>query len=186
MAGFRQQWKELVYPIWSDRSRGSKLWDVDGNEWLDITMGFGVTLFGHSPEFITDAISTQVSKTIAIGPQTVQVGEAAEMLCELTGMERAAFCNTGSEAVLAAIRTARTVTGRDRIVTFSNDYHGIFDEVLVRGVNVRGEVRPQPVAPGIPRGAVENVVVLDYGEDDSLSAIRACASELAAVLVEPV
>ena len=186
VAGFRQQWKELVYPIWSDRAKGSKLWDVDGNEWLDITMGFGVTLFGHSPDFITDAISQQLSKTIAIGPQTVQVGEVAEMICELTGMDRAAFCNTGSEAVLGAIRTARTVTGRDLIVSFSNDYHGIFDEVLVRGVNVRGEIRPRPVAPGIPRGAVQNVVVLDYGEDASLEAIRARAGELAAVLVEPV
>jgi amino acid adenylation domain-containing protein len=186
VAGFRQQWKELVYPIWSDRSKGSKLWDVDGNEWLDITMGFGVTLFGHSPDFITDAISRQLSKTMAIGPQTVLVGEVAEMLCELTGMERAAFCNTGSEAVLAAIRMARTVTGRDKIASFSNDYHGIFDEVLVRGVKVRGEMRSQPVAPGIPRSAVENLVVLDYGEDAALEAIRAQASELAAVLVEPV
>lgn len=186
VAGFRQQWKELVYPIWSDRSRGSKLWDVDGNEWLDITMGFGVTLFGHSPEFITEAIAEQLTKTMAIGPQTVLVGEVAEMICELTGMERAAFCNTGSEAVLAAIRTARTVTGRDKIATFSNDYHGIFDEVLVRGVKTRHGVRPTPVAPGIPREAVQNVVVLDYGDPASLDVIRAQADELAAVVVEPV
>ena len=186
VAGFRQQWKELVYPIWSDHAKGSKLWDVDGNEWLDITNGFGVTFFGHSPDFITDAISKQLAKTIAIGPQTLQVGEAAEMLCALTGMDRAAFCNTGSEAVLAAVRMARMVTGRDKIVTFADAYHGIFDEVLVRGVKVRGEIRPQPVAPGIPRSAVQNLIVLDYDEEASLEAIRAQAGELAAVLVEPV
>ena len=74
--------------------------------------------------------------------------------------------------MLAAIRTARTVKGRDKIVSFSNDYHGIFDEVLVKGVNVRGEIRPQPVAPGIPRAAVQNVVVMEYGADASLDAIR--------------
>jgi amino acid adenylation domain-containing protein len=185
-AGFRSLWKEMVYPIVADRARGSKLYDVDGNEWLDITMGFGVTLFGHSPDFITQAIGEQLEKGMAIGPQTSLAGEVAELICELTGLDRAAFCNTGSEAVLAATRAARTVSGRDRIVVFRNSYHGMFDEVVVKGITVAGEPRSLPVSPGIPQSAVEHVVVLEYGDPGALEVIRSRAEEFAAVLVEPV
>ncbi len=185
-AGFRLPWKELVYPIVADEARGSKLFDIDGNEWLDISMGFGVTLFGHSPDFITEAISEQLKKGMAIGPQTSLAGEVAELVCKLTGLDRAAFCNTGSEAVLAAIRAARTVNGCDRIAVFSNSYHGMFDEVVVKGITVGGALKSLPVAPGIPRSAVEQVVVLDYGDPNALEIIRSRAHEFAAVLVEPV
>ena len=185
-AGFRLPWKELVYPIVADRAAGSRLRDVDGNEWLDITMGFGVTLFGHSPEFITAAVARQLEESIAIGPQSSLAGEVAGLICELTGLERAAFCNTGSEAVLAAIRSARTVSGRDQIVVFSNSYHGIFDEVVVKQVGGGGEPRSIPVAPGIPRSAVEQVLVLDYGDPRALELIESRAETIAAVLVEPI
>ena len=185
-AGFRLPWKELVYPIVVDDARGSKLVDVDGNEWIDLSMGFGVTIFGHSPDFITEAIQDQLQRSIAIGPQTPLAGEVAELVCELTGLERAALCNTGSEAVLAAIRSARTVTGKDRIVMFTNSYHGMFDEVVVKGMQVDGELRSLPVSPGIPRSAVGQVIVLTYGDPRSLDVIRARADEIAAVLVEPI
>jgi amino acid adenylation domain-containing protein len=147
-------------------------------------MGFGVTLFGHAPDFITDAVRKQLDQHFAIGPQTELTGRVAELVSRLTGMERVAFCNTGSEAVLAAIRTARTVTGKDKIAVFSGDYHGIFDEVLVKRVGTTN--RGVPVAPGIPGNAIESVLVLDYGEARALAEIRANASELAAILVEPV
>jgi glutamate-1-semialdehyde aminotransferase len=101
-------------------------------------------------------------------------------------MQRAAFCNTGSEAVTAAIRTARTVTGRDKIVMFAGSYHGIFDEVLARPITRDGVPRAQPIAPGIPEAMTENILVLEYGQDSALEIIRAQADELAAVLVEPV
>ncbi len=186
VAGFRRVWKELVYPLVVTRSLGSKVWDVDGNEYVDIAMGFGVNMLGHSPPFVTEALRAQLAESMAIGPQTPLAGEVAELFCELTGMERAAFCNTGSEAVLAAIRAARTVTGRSRIATFSGDYHGVFDEVLGRGIEVGGLRRTVPVAPGIPPRMVEDTLILDYGEVSSLRAIEACAGELAAVVVEPV
>ena len=185
-AGFRLPWKELVYPIVADRAAGSKLWDIDGNEWMDVTMGFGVTLFGHSPDFITEAVSKQLRSSIAIGPQTSLAGEVAGLLCEMTGHQRAAFCNTGSEAVLAAIRSARTVSGRDRIVVFAGAYHGIFDEVIVKKIDMGGQSRSIPVAPGIPRSAVEQVLVLEYGDPKSLEIIESCADSIAAVLVEPI
>src|SRR5580658_9888554 len=85
------------------------------------------------------------------------------------------------------MRLARTATGRNKIVMFTCDYHGMFDEVLVRGVNRPGQpARSLPIAPGIPPQAAENIVVLDYGTPTSLEYIRAHASEFAAVMVEPV
>ena len=182
VSGFRPQWKEMVYPLVTERAKGPRIWDVDGNEYIDIVNGYGAIMFGHSPDFVLDAARQQIEQGVAIGPQSPLAGEVAELICELTGNERVTFCNTGSEAVMAAIRVARTVTGRDRIIYFTGDYHGTFDEVLVRNTP-RGTV---PLAPGIPIGNTKNVVVLEYGADASLEYIRKNANEIAAVLIEPV
>ncbi len=186
VSGFRPEWKEMVYSIVSARSRGSKLWDIDGNEYVDLLNGFGPTMFGHSPEFVTNAIQTQLAEGFAIGPQTPLAGRAADLLTQMTGADRVTFCNTGSEAVMAAMRIARTVTGRDRIVFFAGDYHGQFDEVLAKLLRRKGEFTAQPAAPGIPRANLGNITVLDYGTDESLAYIEQHANELAAVLIEPV
>lgn len=185
IAGFRQNWKEIVYPIVVKHARGSRFWDIDGNEYIDVSMGFGTNLFGHSPSFITRALNNQLKHGVEVGPQSPLAGKVAALMCELTGMERTAFCSTGSEAVLAAVRLARTITGRTKIATMSG-YHGINDEVLVRASVVDGVRRPAPVAPGIPQHIVNEVLVLDYGTPESLELLRAHAHELAAVLVEPV
>jgi amino acid adenylation domain-containing protein len=186
-SGFRTEWKELVYPIVTDRSRGSKLWDLDGNEYVDLVNGFGQTAFGHSPDFVIQAVQEQLHKGFAIGPQAELAGKVAALFCELTGNERMTFCNTGSEAVMAAMRLARTVTGREKIVIFNGDYHGQFDEVLVKGVQRTGaEPRSVPVAPGIPASAVQNMIVLDYATPATLQWVRDNIEDLAAVIVEPV
>ncbi len=183
-AGFRNIWKEIVYPVVVDRSKGSRLWDVDGNEYIDLLNGFGPIMFGHRPDFVEKALSSQLAEGLEIGPQTPLAGEVAELFCDMTGNERMTFCNTGSEAVMAAFRLARTVTGRDRIVMFAGDYHGMFDEVLVTAGGGRPNARP--IAPGIPPESNANVTVLDYGTADALAWIRANAHDLAAVIVEPV
>jgi len=186
VAGFKQVWKEMVYPIVVNRSQGAHLWDVDGNDYIDTTQGFGLALFGHQPAFAMQAIAEQMKHGMEIGPSHPLAGEVAALLCEITGHERASFCNTGSEAVLGAIRIARTVTGRNKIALFAGAYHGINDEALVRPLVVNGEWRTAPIAPGIIQDAVENVLVLDYGNPESLDILRRHADDLAAVLVEPV
>ncbi len=183
-AGFRSEWKEMVYPITCVRAKGSRLWDVDGNEYIDLLNGFGQTAFGHAPDFVVEAVNAQLQRGFAIGPQTELAGEAAELFCELTGNERVTFCNTGSEAVMAALRVARTVTGRNRIVMFDGSYHGQFDEVLVK--SARSSHRSLPVALGIPDEAVANITVLPYGSPESLEYVREHANELAGVIVESV
>ncbi|MGE5658236.1 MAG: aminotransferase class III-fold pyridoxal phosphate-dependent enzyme [Actinomycetota bacterium] len=183
VSGFNPTYKEIVYPIVVQRSLGSKLWDLDGNEYVDLTNGFGSNFFGYSAPFIVEAVEAQLQKGFEIGPQTPLAGEVAALLCEFTQQERVAFCNTGSEAVLGAMRMARTVTGRSKIAIFSGAYHGIFDEVIVRGTK---KLRSIPASPGIMPEAVENSLVLDYGEAESLEILRNQADELAAILVEPV
>ncbi len=184
--GFRFPVKEMFYPIVAERSLGSKMWDVDGNEYIDITMGFGINLFGHNPPFIKEAVLEQLDRGVQIGPQADLAGEVAELICELTGMERVAFSNTGTEAVMAALRIARAATGRNKIALFSGSYHGHFDGTLAGAKKIDGNLRAIPKAPGIPANFVEDVLVLDYGNPDSLEIIKACQHELAAVLVEPV
>ncbi len=183
VSGFNAQTKELVYPLVVERAAGAYLWDNDGNRYIDILNGYGAILYGHSPDFVVEAVRKQLDLGFAIGPQTELSGVCAELVSELTGMQRVTFCNTGSEAVMGAMRLARTVTGRNLVVLFTGDYHGSFDEVLVKAV---GKHRSMPVAPGIPRESVANILVLDYGTPESLEIIRQRADEIAAVLVEPV
>jgi amino acid adenylation domain-containing protein len=182
VSGFKPLTKELVYPLVIGKSSGNKLWDIDGNEYIDALNGFGSCLLGHQPEFIKKALHEQVELGFEVGPQHPLAGEVCELLCEMTGHERAALCNTGSEAVLGAMRIARTVTGRSLIVAFSRSYHGIIDEVLVRGSRIK---KTFPAAAGIMPESVQNMLILDYGTEESLQIIRDRAHELAAILVEP-
>ena len=185
---FRPEWKELVYQISFESAIGAKTWDIDGNEYVDITMGFGVNLFGHNPEFVKQAVLTELQKDgLAIGPLSRLVGEVATLMTELTGLERVAFFNTGSEAVMVALRIARGVTGRDKIVVFSGSYHGSFDGVLATGwCDEDGIASSFPLAPGTVQNFVNDVIVLKYGDDESLKIIERLGDTVAAVLVEPV
>ncbi|MGC4233786.1 MAG: amino acid adenylation domain-containing protein [Niabella sp.] len=183
VSGFKPYTKEMVYSIVAKKSKGCYLWDIDGNKYIDALNGFGSNFFGYQPDFIKEALLQQVEEGYEIGPQHVLAGEVSDLICELTGMDRAALCNTGSEAVLGAMRIARTVTGKDLIVAFTGSYHGIMDEVLVRGSK---KLKTYPAASGILAGNVQNMLILEYGSEESLRIIKERASEIAAVLVEPV
>jgi glutamate-1-semialdehyde aminotransferase/acyl carrier protein len=183
VSGFNPLIKEMVYPLVVDRSLGSRIWDVDGNEYIDITNGFGVNFFGWSDPEIMEAVEAQLKKGIEIGPQTPLAGEVAQMITEMTGLDRVTFCNTGSEAVMAAMRLARTVTGKKKIVTFDHDYHGTFDEAVYRqGPNYKAF----PSSPGICPSMVENLVIPKYGDSECLEFIRNNLDDVAAILVETV
>lgn len=183
VSGFRPYTKEMVYSIVTNKSKGCYLWDIDGNKYIDALNGFGSNFLGYQPDFVKNALLQQVEDGYETGPQHVLAGEVADLVCELTGMERAGLCNTGSEAVLGAMRITRTVSGKDIIVAFAGSYHGITDEVLVRGSK---KLKTYPAASGILAGNVQNMLILEYGTEESLRIIKERASEIAAVLVEPV
>jgi amino acid adenylation domain-containing protein/non-ribosomal peptide synthase protein (TIGR01720 family) len=183
-AGFRYSIKEMLYPIHAARSSGSRIVDVDGNQYLDITMGFGVNLFGHNPRFIMEALRAQFDLGIQLGPQADRAGEVAALIAELCKVERVAFTNSGTEAVMTAIRLARASTGRSKVALFAGSYHGSFDGVL--GVQADGNGAAAPMAPGVAAGSIRDVLVLNYDDPDCISHLERHAKDLAAVLVEPV
>ena len=183
VSGFRPATKELVYSVVIKKSKGSRLWDIDGNEYIDALNGFGSNMLGYQPDFIANALKEQIDNGYEIGPQHELAAEVCKLVCEFTSFDRAALCNTGSEAVLGAMRIARTVTGRSLIVAFAGSYHGITDEVIARGSK---KLKTYPAAPGIMPEAVQNMLILDYGTDESLQIIKERGHEIAAVLVEPV
>ncbi|MFR9755323.1 amino acid adenylation domain-containing protein [Streptomyces sp. TR06-5] len=186
VVGFRSATKEMQYPLAARSARGPRLKDVDGNAYVDITMGFGVLLFGHEPDFLDEAVRRHLSRGMRLGPRSEETGRAAELLADLTGFDRVAFANSGTEANSAAIRLARAAVGRDTVVMFRGSYHGHADNVLGQAVEEDGRRTTVPASSGIPANAVEDLVVLDYGAPESLTAIEAIADRVAAVLVEPV
>lgn len=183
VTGFKPNLKELVYQVVVELSKEAYVWDLDGNKYVDILNGFGSNMFGHSPTFIREALLKQMDEGYELGPQHPLAGEVAKLICEFTKFDRAALCNTGSEAVLGCMRMARTVTGRNLIVTFNGAYHGINDEVIVRGSQ---KLKSYPASAGIPDESVVNMLVLDYGTDESLKIIKERMHELAGVMVEPI
>lgn len=113
---FQLPLKEINYSIVTQKSYGSTIEDIDGNKYIDLVMGYGVNLFGHNPDFVKQEILGQLNKGIQLGSQPELIGEVTDLIKELTGVARVAFSNTGTEAVMTAIRLARTVTGRNKIV----------------------------------------------------------------------
>ena len=183
VSGFKPATKELAYSIVIKKSKGARLWDIDDNEYIDALNGFGSSMLGYQPDFLKKALIEQVENGYEIGPQHELAGEVCKLICEFTHFDRSALCNTGSEAVLGAMRIARTVTGRSLIVAFTNSYHGIMDEVIARSSK---QLKTYPAAPGIMPEAVQNMLFLDYGTEESLRIIEERSEEIAAVLVEPV
>ena len=185
-SGFNLLWKQITYPLIVQRASGSRVWDVDGNEYVDIAMGFGALLFGHSPPFILEALHEQINHGIQLGLESNLAGKAAGLICDLTGVERVAFCNSGTDAVMTALRLARTATGRSKIALFEGSYHGTFDETLVRGVSGwDGRLIARPLCPGVPSHLTDEVLLLRFNSPESLDILKSHAHELAAVMVDP-
>ncbi|WP_047249628.1 hybrid non-ribosomal peptide synthetase/type I polyketide synthase [Chromobacterium subtsugae] len=183
-AGFRPTLKEIVYPLTGNRADGARVWDVDGNEYIDISMDFGVNIFGHGAPFLKAALHEQAENSLALGTRSTLAGEVSTMLCEMTGMDRVLFCQSGSESLMTALRLARLLRDRSRVAVFRKSYHGHFDGLL--GDRSAIGDATEPVAPGILPNFVADLLMLDYCDDAALQAIEANADQLAAVLVEPI
>jgi len=184
-SGFSDTWKQLTFALSANRSEGAYIYDLDGNKYLDITMGFGVHLFGHSPLFIKEAIVKQLEKGISLGPVHQDAAETAALICQLTNNERCAFFNSGTEAVMVALRLARAATGRSKIIIFEGAYHGTHDSLLA--------IKQHPVTkeaigsiPGISPSLLQDTILLPFGKKESIDFIERHGSEIAAVLTEPV
>ena len=184
--GFRFSTKEILYPITGAEALGSWLKDVDDNMYVDLTMGFGALLFGSKPDFACQAIAHELGRGIQLGMRSDLMEEVSRLFCELTGKQRVVFTNSGTEAVMTALRLVRAATGRTKVVMFEGSYHGHSDGTLAQRSINPAILEAEPVAPGIPANVAKDVVVLEYGTPESLETIRGIAHEIAAVFVEPV
>lgn len=180
---FDKRWKAFVYPLIATRASGSRMWDVDGNEYIDLTMGLGVLLFGHQPAFLDAALRKQLDAGNHLGAETALAGDVAAGIADATGHDRVALVNTGSEAVMTALRVARAVTGRRLVAQFAGSYHGWYDGLVARRQEDGSSAAP---APGMLDQAVAETAILDYGDPAALDRLRELGPRLAAILVEPV
>lgn len=186
IAGFRPDIKEMVYQLIFDNSKGSKVYDIDGNEYVDIAMDFGVNLFGHNPDFVQKALEEEMKKGFPLSLISGLSGEVAELICKITGNDRACFSNSGTEAVMQAIRASRAYTQKNKVVYFSGSYHGSTDVVLgIPRFNSKNH-DVVPACTGVPQDAVNDVIMLKYDTEEALEFIAANSDTIAAVLVEPV
>lgn len=177
--------REVSYPVVGVRGEGSHFFDVDGREYLDLCMGFGVTLLGHASDPVKQALRSFEASDLLLGPQSSTAGDVARGIATLTGVDRVAFATSGTEAVMFAVRAARAKTGRDLIAVFAGSFHGTFDGVLVapRAGGRRGEATT--LGRGTPPGMAQDVVILPYDET-AIPILESYGEQLAAVLVEPV
>jgi glutamate-1-semialdehyde 2,1-aminomutase len=174
-------------PLFIARGEGSRIWDVDGKEYIDYVGSWGPLLFGHRPPEVLAALEEVLKIGTSFGAPTEREVELAELICRLVpSVEKVRLVNSGTEATMAAIRVARGFTGRDRIIKFDGCYHGHGDSLLVKagsGVATLG----LPDSPGVPAALAELTTVLPFNDIDALEKeFQARGRTTACVIVEPI
>ena len=174
-------------PPFIARGDGSRIWDVDGREYIDYVGSWGPLLFGHRPPEVLAALEDVLGTGTSFGAPTEREVELAEVICKMIpSVEKVRLVNSGTEATMSAIRLARGYTKRDRIVKFDGCYHGHGDSLLVKagsGVATLG----LPDSPGVPASLAQWTTVLPYNDVDALDReFGARGAEIACVIIEPV
>jgi len=185
------RWAE-PHPLIMDRAQGAYLWDVDGNRWMDCTMGNGAVILGHNHPAVNDAVSAALRRGLGAGYETELSVQASRLMCELLpGVERVRFANTGTEAAMHAIMMARARTGRERVAKPEGGYDGWYDFLWVSTWGAPDQIGPAQ-APATPPGTAglsrhaRETVVLPFNDLEATSRIlHAHKDELAAVVMEP-
>ncbi|NPV10445.1 MAG: glutamate-1-semialdehyde 2,1-aminomutase [Ignavibacteria bacterium] len=174
-------------PVFIERGEGSKIYDVDGNEYIDYIGSWGPHLFGHNPPFIKEAIKDALEKGTSFGIPTELEIKIAELVRELVpSIEMIRFVNSGSEATMSAVRVARGYTKRAKIIKFEGCYHGHADFFLIKagsGALTFGV----PTSPGVTEGNAKDTLVADFNKIESVkNLISKNKNEIAAIIIEPI
>ena len=175
-----------TYPRFLDHGMGSHVWDVDGNEYIDLIGSWGPLILGHCCEAVEQAVTAAISKGLSFGAPTAAEVEMAQLVCRMTGLEMVRMVNSGTEAVMSALRLARGATGRGKIIKFAGCYHGHSDAMLVKagsGALTGGA----PDSAGVPADIAADTLTASYNDLASVEALLlANPGQVAAVIVEPV
>lgn len=174
-------------PRFMSKGYGSKMYDVDGNEYIDYIGSWGPHLFGHNPSFIKDALLKAIEYGTSFGAPTEIEVKMAKLICELVpSIEMVRMVNSGTEATMSAIRAARGFTGKEKIIKFEGCYHGHGDFFLIKagsGALTFGV----PTSPGVTKGNAADTLVADYNNIESVKKlVQQNKDEIAAVIIEPV
>ncbi len=174
-------------PIAIERGTGSRVYDIDGHEYIDYVLSYGPLILGHAPEPVVEALKAATEKGTSFGAPTELETKMAELVTSIVpSLETVRMVNSGTEATMSALRLARGYTGRSKILKFAGCYHGHADSLLIKagsGVATLG----LPDSPGVPKSTAEHTVTVPYNDLDSVRiAFEKFGDDIAAVIVEPV
>ncbi|MCP8617023.1 glutamate-1-semialdehyde 2,1-aminomutase [Salirhabdus salicampi] len=174
-------------PIFMEKGKGSKIYDIDGNEYIDYVLSWGPLILGHADERVVKALKQVVEDGTSFGAPTEIENKLAELVIErVPSIEMVRMVNSGTEATMSALRLARGYTGKDKILKFVGNYHGHGDSLLIKagsGVATLG----LPDSPGVPASIAQNTITVPYNDMESVEyAFEEFGNDIAAVIVEPV
>jgi glutamate-1-semialdehyde 2,1-aminomutase len=174
-------------PFFVDRAEGARIWDVDGNKYIDYVGSWGPAILGHAPEVVVDAVCEAASRGLSFGiPNPLEV-DLAKLICNwMPSIEKVRMVNSGTEATMSCIRLARAFTGCDRIIKFDGCYHGHVDALLVKsgsGALTHG----RPNSAGVPQAFVDLTISLPFNDVDLVRKVfHENRNQIAAVILEPI
>src|SRR4051794_26910859 len=174
-------------PFFVERAAGSKIWDVDGNQYIDFVGTWGPAILGHAPAVVIDAVRSAAERGVSFGIPNPDEVEMAELICRrVPSIEKVRMVNSGTEATMSCIRLARGFTGRDKIIKFEGCYHGHVDALLVSagsGALTHGK----PDSAGVPEAFAGLTISLPFNNIDAVrAAFRENSGTIAAVILEPI
>ncbi|MBA2173429.1 glutamate-1-semialdehyde 2,1-aminomutase [Halobacillus locisalis] len=174
-------------PIFMEKGKGSKLYDIDGNEYIDYVLSYGPLILGHADEKVVESLKSVTELGTSFGTPTTIENDLAELVIDrVPSIEMVRMVNSGTEATMSALRVARGYTGRDKILKFEGNYHGHGDSLLIKagsGVATLG----LPDSPGVPESIAQNTITVPYNDIESVKYVfEQYGDDLAAVIMEPV
>src|SRR5437667_3397519 len=174
-------------PFFVERAAGSRIWDVDGKEYVDYVGSWGPAILGHAPKVAVDAVRGAGGRGISFGiPNPFEV-ELAELICQwMPSIEKVRMVNSGTEATMSCIRLARGFTGRDKIIKFDGCYHGHADALLVKSGS-GGLTHGRPDSSGVPEAFLDLTISLPFNNSDLVrQAFHENRDQIAAIILEPI
>ena len=175
-----------TYPRFLAKGSGCRVWDVDGNEYIDLIGSWGPLILGHCRKEVEDAVLAAVRNGLSFGAPTAAEVDMAQLVCTMTGIDMVRMVNSGTEAVMSAIRLARGATGRSKIIKFAGCYHGHSDSMLVKagsGALTQGT----PDSAGVPAEMAGDTLTAEFNDIQSVrQLLDANVGQVAAIIVEPV
>tara|TARA_B110001469_G_scaffold18913_1_gene19430 strand:+ start:3342 stop:4640 length:1299 start_codon:yes stop_codon:yes gene_type:complete len=173
-------------PLFIKKAKGSKITDVDGNEYIDLVLSYGPMIIGHRHRKVQKGVAKALKNGYSFGASTENEIKLAKIVCDaFPEMDKVRFVNSGTEAVISGVRLARAFTGKDKIIKFSGCYHGHQDSLLVAAGSGLATLS-MPGSKGVPEGAVKNTLIAEYNNLESVKKHFEVHDDIAAVIIEPI